>query len=354
MPSENEYKVTPSHLAVLGILDEVYTAYKEINDLYMGVINNNVEPRFGRCTWDESEIRNYCVPKVKKILNAFYLEHLSMFTTEYEIIFANSNSLIGIDFYIRKMSIAKDIGYYIYNYKPISFQMFLFYLRLIVARVIVQRKKQEGIIVNIEKIMSEIDLRILSLSSQAFLNRKTTYCDTSINRSGLIVYKSLNSIYCRINQHTIDKTERLIPLIGSSHKAVLVPIHKCKTCGREFIGLETYKAFTGEYGHLVFERLYEENDRGSGRFSKYAAESKLHKLGYSVIDGELSENERHRLLVQLLENKWMTYFEMCKDIENAISIFDGRDAYLLAIKKWRDDLKYIGEYKRALGHTSIP
>ena len=40
----------------------------------------------------------------------------------------------------------------------------------------------------------------------------------------------------------------------------------------------------------------------------------------------------------------MTYFEICRDIENAIIIFDGRTKYFQACEKWKKDLKYIGEF----------
>ena len=97
-----------------------------------------------------------------------------------------------------------------------------------------------------------------------------------------------------------------------------------------------------EYGLLCAECTSETPKRTN--FSKYDDESKLHQYGYNVVDGELSERERQNLLAFLFDNKIMTYFEICRDIENAISIFDGRPKYALALEKWRRDLKYIGEY----------
>lgn len=40
----------------------------------------------------------------------------------------------------------------------------------------------------------------------------------------------------------------------------------------------------------------------------------------NVIEGNLSERERHRIMELLIRTKTMTYFEICHDIENAINI----------------------------------
>ena len=40
----------------------------------------------------------------------------------------------------------------------------------------------------------------------------------------------------------------------------------------------------------------------------------------------------------------MTYFEICSTIEQNIRMFQGRPNFALALKKWSDDLLYLGEY----------
>lgn len=67
-------------------------------------------------------------------------------------------------------------------------------------------------------------------------------------------------------------------------------------------------------------------------------------LGYNVRDGEMTEQERQLLLLQLLNNNSVSYFEACRDIEQAIRLFSGRPKYEPSIMKWKKDLRFLGDY----------
>lgn len=89
------------------------------------------------------------------------------------------------------------------------------------------------------------------------------------------------------------------------------------------------------------KRRAEESD---SNFIGFQQESKLHQYGYNVIDGKLSSDERLDLLISLIESKRMSYIEICSTIENNIQIFSSSYRHQLAVRKWKDDLKAIGDY----------
>ena len=76
----------------------------------------------------------------------------------------------------------------------------------------------------------------------------------------------------------------------------------------------------------------------------FNGESELHQYGYNVVDGRMSEEERRLLLVELLKEKKMTRFQIMRDIENAIGLFDDDYRFLNAVSKWKSDLLFISEY----------
>ena len=76
----------------------------------------------------------------------------------------------------------------------------------------------------------------------------------------------------------------------------------------------------------------------------FTAESPLHQLGYNVIAGKLTEKERQTILVKIYEKKWLTFFQIQRDLEKAIRIFQYRSHYQAAVMKWKSDLYFISEY----------
>lgn len=50
------------------------------------------------------------------------------------------------------------------------------------------------------------------------------------------------------------------------------------------------------------------------------------------------------LSCEAIETAVFSYFEACRDIERAIQLFNSSKKHQLAIQKWTNDLKFIGEY----------
>ena len=90
----------------------------------------------------------------------------------------------------------------------------------------------------------------------------------------------------------------------------------------------------------MMERRKEESENQP--FNGFRAESELHQLGYNAIDGELSDDERHNILTYILTHNKLEYKTVVTSIEQNVRIFEDIPKYQLAVKKWRDDLEFIG------------
>lgn len=58
----------------------------------------------------------------------------------------------------------------------------------------------------------------------------------------------------------------------------------------------------------------------------------------------MTSDERQRLLIYLLKHDKISYLEMCDTIERNIRMFRYSEMHQSAVGKWKDDLRYIGEY----------
>ena len=93
----------------------------------------------------------------------------------------------------------------------------------------------------------------------------------------------------------------------------------------------------------MMERRKEESE--DQPFNGFRAESELHQLGYNVIDGELSDDERHNILTYILTHNKLEYKTVVASIEQNVRIFEDIPKYQLAVKKWKDDLGFIGKFE---------
>ena len=123
---------------------------------------------------------------------------------------------------------------------------------------------------------------------------------------------------------------------------VSLPVHYCEDCDRYMIGsrsLALFKEFCGNF--IVNTKLLIPN---TDREWEMLGESKLHKMGYNVIDGKLSLLERQNILIGLLEGKHLSFFEIVATIEQNIRMFESNPKMQKAIEKWRCDLEFINHY----------
>ena len=108
------------------------------------------------------------------------------------------------------------------------------------------------------------------------------------------------------------------------------------------IGEYTLRLYQKSYGTLLLEKRTA--DQALDAFYLLNTESKLHTLGYNVSEGVYTEKDRHDLLIMLLNEKYITYYEICSTIEDNIKRFSSQVKYINAVQKWKNDLKYLGDY----------
>ena len=131
---------------------------------------------------------------------------------------------------------------------------------------------------------------------------------------------------------------------------MVLPTHYCEACNRYMIGsltLSLFKEFGGDFIGRTLKWL-----PGDSKAWSVLGESKLHKLGYNVIEGKLSTAERQNLLIAILEGKQLTFFEIVATIEQNIHMFESNPRMQKAVRKWQCDLSFVNSYMLNKGAKS--
>jgi len=123
---------------------------------------------------------------------------------------------------------------------------------------------------------------------------------------------------------------------------IALPVHYCEDCKKYLIGKQTLSLFEACFGKFIIQ--IKRNFLGNGCSWDSFGESKLHELGYNVVEGKMTDFQRQELLVSIIQGKIMTYFEVSATIEQNIRLFESQVRMEKAVSKWRRDLKFLGEY----------
>ena len=157
----------------------------------------------------------------------------------------------------------------------------------------------------------------------------------------LYVFDRLNAIGCKQNAHTLV-LKKYYACQKSGRHILAIPTHYCENCHRYLIGSQSLSLFR-EFGGDFIAQTYRLIPGTECSFDTLG-ESKLHKLGYNVIDGNLSASERENILISIIESKQLTFFEVVATIEQNILRFDSNPRMQKAVTKWRNDLQFINTY----------
>ena len=222
---------------------------------------------------------------------------------------------------------------------------------MVVVRTIAQRRNRQCPSKEIDVVFEEVNQHINSLAAQYRKRIPITQANSIYREDNqLFVYSQFSLISCNQKKHTIVSdifcAEKLDGT-GFYH----LPIHRCATCGRKFAGKYTLVFYQKEFGKIrvtVQKDLTTDNPRA---FEGLKAESQLHSYGYNVVEGQMSETERRNLLILLLQSGEMTYFEICRDIKNAIHTQQHLSFRAPAVAKWKSDLEFLSKYIE--GHSEF-
>lgn len=327
-------------LVRLGIYDDTYDLYYNLvqayHTAYSGYYEVSQEPPM---LWPH-KLDELARKECRRAIDGFLQKHSTVFTSEYPRLYINSTSMMIFSM-LRVTSTKPGI----LTVRILRFSSFLFELCNLVVQIMFLRMQRERPKITKEYIISHVEKTI------ADSERKTSELKPILKQNdfvspeaGLYMFQSLCLISCNMQNHIVIPKLYEVDLIGDSSQ-ITVPVHFCITCGRCFIGAKTLAVYEKMYGKFFVPINREKNQElGNSFFSELNTESLLHSLGYNVVEGKMTEKERRDLLVYLVQNQKISYFHVCRDLENAIRIFRDVETHQMAVNKWMADLKYISEY----------
>lgn len=330
---KNGYALNKYNLAYVGLLEEFYALYQAIVDAHNEAAKK-VKGSNTKSSLSIDRLEKECWSKIRKLLDDFLIKHTGLFTTKYNVIHPNADAIRGMQLIEVKKTAPLRL-----TYSVVSFSDFLERFQDFVCDILTRREGYERPYVSWEYVWSELNEHISMLAEKEI--KETLKKDISEKARELIVYKNLNSISCNRENHSIFADRITVTVIGKGYSVVL-PVHRCNDCGKIFIGYETLQVYEKEYGQLFIIKTKEDGKKGIVYIFK--SESPLHRAGYNVIEGIKTEEQRRELLVTFLNTNTFSHFEICRDIEKAIRIFEGQPRYINAVSKWKSDLMFIGEF----------
>lgn len=331
--------LTEQRLALLGILDDTYQLY---NDIHTMLEKKMLEQSKQSCARRGKEFNGQIHWNFSKSIEADLQKMIQSPLNQYLPIFTNEYNTLDFN----GMPFQKFIWRYRKHF-PQSFSDFCLDLESLYVDSIFEEKSKYEFRVTEDKVYHLVNTRIQILY---VLAKQKTFSSSEVNQifpndCALHVMESLSGTQCHRQNHSILTKSYAVSLINSS-SYVMLPVHYCSTCHRYFIGGKTLSEYEKCYGKLsILRKKYSDSSSSiNSPFINFNSESLLHRYGYNVRSGELTESERRDLLVHLIENHQLSYHEICRTIEQNISLFQGNPHYLQAVSKWRDDLKFIGDY----------
>jgi len=330
---KNEYVLSKYNLAHLGLLEDFYALYQSVVDAYDEAAKK-VKGSNTKSSLSIDKLEKESWSKTRKLLDDFLIKHTGLFTTKYNVIHPNADAIRRMQLVeVKRTAPLRTIC------SVVSFSDFLERFQDFVCDILTRRESYERPHISREYVWNELNKYIEKLAIEKI---KRSVKDGCVDKAQeLIVYKNLNTISCNIDSHDIHVDKVPVMAIGKDYSVVL-PVHKCNDCGKIFVGYETLKVYEKEYGQLFIIKSKEDADKGC--VYSFKSESPLHKAGYNVIEGMLTETERRSLLITFLTTNTFSHFEICRDIENAIRIFEGQARFVNAVSKWKSDLMFIGEF----------
>ena len=362
MGKKQTLSLNTSSLALFGLMDRVYDMYLCMRDFCNEQVEKNKVSHHQdypytfenetNSDWIHIDIHSYNV--IKEMCRERFRQFLYEFCNENFEIFANNNpaeAIKDLNLYAFWFMDHKDVRHtvtdkdgntrHVFGIRAycISFSRFIQYIEYFIVRAILSVKQKTDKRITEDEVFEEVDFRIGVVAKVKREKYITECAEETREPAVLYVFSSLHSITCNLNNHIIEPYECTIPLLAEA-KQITIPAHRCKECEKVFIGEQTLKEYVKEYGWLFARRI---SDNSSPEYSWFALESKLHSLGYNVVEGEMTTQKRRQLLELLIQRKAITYFEACRDIENAINMFCNRRNFASAVEKWRSDLRFIGD-----------
>ena len=360
------FSLTPINLALDGSLEYFIELYQFTYDVYLRLLDEHPSFRVDRSS-DRQHWNSCAIPELLPKFELLAFRRLRIFTAKFKSIHLYPHHFKNFDFFdgeklrgyewrrkvevewaskefkpLDKSCTEDDPGIFAFQETVIGLDSFLEHFKRVVLYAIYEEIKKNDPSYTIFQARKDVDDRIWTR-----MKMRRSECIVPNNNSRppidspLFLYDALSNIGCNRNQHElIPKKYYARHTYGKN--TVVLPVHYCKTCNRYLCGKVSFALFEEFFGKFIIEthRLLPGVD---GRW-QLQGESRLHQLGYNVIDGGLTCTERKNILISLLESKQLSFFEIVATLEQNIRTFESNYRMRNAVEKWHNDLKFISDY----------
>lgn len=317
--------LTPSNLAILGALDDFYRAYKQC----LEAMENSIDRQ------------NQCIKQYRKICEPLLQQYTSLFTALPDRkLHANAFGFANFTMSYFERDKSRMLAVVC---KAITFTSFLEQIHFAVIKIISRWNNQLQPSYVFNKVEEETNQRILGLVEKQ--KHRMTLCKSEYivpTQSPLYLIGNLYGTRCYKEKHKVE-TRIFGADLYESGEILQIPAHFCTCCKKYFIGKTSFSLLEDFFGWLLVEKRSLSDD---ACFDSFQWESKLHRLGYNVIDGQMCERERRDHLLQILESGKLSYHDICASIEQDINLFQNSLHHQLAVQKWKDDLCFLADWMR--------
>lgn len=224
----------------------------------------------------------------------------------------------------------------------ISFEQFVENIEVVFRRAILEERRRTNPDITSFQNRDDIAKHAYSVVEK----RKKEYLSVGasilqLSNQPLHLYGLLHNTTCFQHKHPLQ-TKPYYAKKQNSKDIVALPVHYCPQCNKYMMGELSFSLFGECFGNFCVQ-IRNDSDCKS-KFDDFEAASELYKLGYTVRAGKLSEYERRRLLVDILESGMLTFDQITSTIEDDIKRGQNNPIFVNAVPKWQSDLKYINEY----------
>lgn len=173
-----------------------------------------------------------------------------------------------------------------------------------------------------------------------FLMEPSDYIDWTNSIKTVFVYSSFS--YCIRSEHpTCSCNARVYDIYNK--KILYLKVFYCKKCERYYIAQNQIDRFTKNKVipkvRLISLEFLD--------YSNFREKSDLALYGYNTRKNGLNDHDRENLLSALIENKLMSEHEIISHLNGLISLHDDDPKWDSAVRKYRDDIKYVNYCRNA-------
>lgn len=169
----------------------------------------------------------------------------------------------------------------------------------------------------------------------------------NLSKENKIVNVYINKCHCqdcekKYNIRTIENRTAIVDTVNKM--SVSINVMFCKGCGKYFISLEALKECKTIYGGLLLECKSLDSLSIRDSWFEFKPDSVLSRCGYTVKEGA-SKEYRQAILSYVLDTGKAPKYEIIERINRNISLHENQLNYANACERWREDLKFVSEYR---------